>query len=62
MTHTEKEKEADIGGMWPEVKECWQPPTSVIRDCPGRPEVDCLPSNAGDMGSVSGQGTRIPHT
>lgn len=45
MTHTEKEKEADIGGMRPEVKECWQPPTSGIRDCPGRPEVDCAHHN-----------------
>ena len=28
---------------------------------PGGPMVKDLPSNAGDVGSVSGQGTKIPH-
>ena len=31
------------------------------RDCPGGPVVGSRPSNAGDMGSIPGQGTRIPH-
>ena len=28
---------------------------------PGSPVVKNLPSNAGDMGSIPGQGTKIPH-
>ena len=31
------------------------------RDIPGGPVVRTLPSNAGDMGSIPGQGTKIPH-
>ena len=31
------------------------------RDLPGGPVVKNLPSNAGDAGSVPGQGTKIPH-
>ena len=32
------------------------------RDFPGSPVVKDLPSNAGDLGSIPGLGTRIPHT
>ena len=32
------------------------------RDFPGGPVVGSRPANAGDMGSIPGQGTRIPHT
>ena len=32
-----------------------------VRDFPGGPVVKSLPGSAGDMGSVSGQGTKIPH-
>ena len=31
------------------------------RDFPGGPVVKNPPSNAGDVGSISGQGTKIPH-
>ena len=31
------------------------------RDVPGAPVVKNLPSNAGDVGSISGRGTEIPH-
>ena len=31
-------------------------------DFPGGPMVKNLPSNAKDMGSIPGQGTKIPHT
>ena len=34
-------------------KQCW--------DFPGGPVVKNLPSNAGDVGSIPGQGTKIPH-
>ena len=34
---------------------------NVCRDFPGGPVVKNLPSNAGDMGSISGRGTKIPH-
>ena len=34
---------------------------SELRDFPGGPVVKNLPSNAGDMGWIPGQGTRIPH-
>ena len=30
-------------------------------DFPGGPVVENLPSNAGDTGSIPGQGTKIPH-
>ena len=33
----------------------------VPRDFPGRPVIRNLPSNAGDLGSIPGQGTKIPH-
>ena len=33
----------------------------MCRDFPGGPVVKNPPSNAGDMGSVPGQGTEIPH-
>ena len=32
-----------------------------IRDFPGGPVVTNPPSNAGDLGSIPGQGTKIPH-
>ena len=32
-----------------------------LRDFPGGPVVKNPPSNAGDMGSIPGQGTKIPH-
>ena len=31
------------------------------RDFPGGPGVKTLPSNAGDAGSIPGQGAKIPH-
>ena len=30
-------------------------------DLPGGPVVENLPTNAGDEGSIPGQGTKIPH-
>ena len=33
----------------------------TLRDFPGGPVVKNLPSNAGDVGSILGQRTRIPH-
>ena len=33
----------------------------TVRDFPGGPVVKNLPYNAGDVGSVPGQGTKIPH-
>ena len=35
--------------------------TEPQRDFPGGPMVKNLPYNAGDMGSIPGQGTKIPH-
>ena len=32
-----------------------------LRDSPGGPVVKNLPSNAGDVGSIPGWGTKIPH-
>ena len=32
-----------------------------MRDFPGSPGVKNLPSNAGDVGSIPGWGTKIPH-
>ena len=32
-----------------------------VMDFPGGPVVKNLPSNAGDMGSIPGRGTKIPH-
>ena len=32
-----------------------------LEDIPGGPVVKNLPSNAGDIGSIPGQGTKIPH-
>ena len=34
---------------------------TMHRDFPGGPVVKNLPSNAGDVGSISGQETKIPH-
>ena len=33
-----------------------------FRDFPGGPVIQNPPCNAGDMNSIPGQGTRIPHT
>ena len=33
----------------------------VVRDFPGGPGAKNLPSNAGDVGLIPGQGTKIPH-
>ena len=33
----------------------------ICGDFPGGPVVKNLPSNAGDTGSIPGQGTKIPH-
>ena len=33
----------------------------VVRDFPGGPGVKNLPSSAGDVGLIPGQGTKIPH-
>ena len=35
--------------------------TIYFRDFPGGPVVKNLPYNAGDMGSISGWGTKFPH-
>ena len=42
---------------------CLQEETSkqTNRDFPGGPVVKNLPYNAGDTGSIPGQGTKIPH-
>ena len=32
-----------------------------LGDFPGSPRVNSPPSNAGDMSSIPGQGTKIPH-
>ena len=32
-----------------------------MRDCPGDPVDKNLPCNAGDVSSIPGQGTKIPH-
>ena len=34
---------------------------NIGRDFPGGPVVKNLPYNAGDMGSIHSQGTKIPH-
>ena len=34
---------------------------SSSQDFPGGPVFKNLPSNAGDVGSIPGQGTKIPH-
>ena len=39
----------------------WNTLRSLARDFPGGPVVKNLPSNAGDTGSIPGQGTKIPH-
>ena len=33
----------------------------ALGDIPGGPEVNNPPTNAGDMGSIPGLGTKIPH-
>ena len=33
----------------------------ITRDFPGGPVVKNPPSNAGDVGSIPGQGTKMPH-
>ena len=33
----------------------------MFRDLPGGPMVKNPPSNTGDVGSIPGQGTKIPH-
>ena len=35
--------------------------TYQIRDFPGDPVVKNPPSNAGDVGLIPGQGTKVPH-
>ena len=39
----------------------WQKFKMCSRDLPNGPVVKNLPSNAGDSGSIPGQGTKIPH-
>ena len=36
-------------------------PGPQFLDCPGGPEVEYLPCNAGDKGLIPGWGTKIPH-
>ena len=51
------------------LKITWKTPSSYIWLCddtrlqgfPGGPLVETLPSNVGDMGSIPGWGTKIPH-
>ena len=45
---------SDYGVSFPKYK-------IQFRDFPGGPVVKNLPSNAGDKGSIPGQGTKIPH-
>ena len=35
--------------------------TGRLGDFPGGPEIKKVPCNAGDMGSIPGQGTKIPY-
>ena len=55
------------GTKIPQVVRCGQKKEKKIhkdtdlRDFPGGPVVKNLPSNAGDMGLIPGQGTKIPH-
>ena len=44
---------------WRESHQCGQ--RFELRDFPGGPVVKNLPYNAGDSGSIPGQGTKIPH-
>ena len=39
----------------------WGSRTEGVEDFPGGPVVKNSPSNVGDMGSIPGQGTQIPH-
>ena len=45
----------EVGGMWKITLK------GKVTDFPGGPVVKNLPSNAGDTGSIPGQGTRISH-
>ena len=38
------------------------PGDPVVENQPSKEIIKNLPSNAGDMGSIPGQGTKIPHT
>ena len=38
-----------------------QIPKNIREDFPGGPVVKKLPFNAGDMGLISGRGTKVPH-
>ena len=35
--------------------------STLGRDIPGGPVIKTLPSNTGSVGSISGQGVKIPH-
>ena len=55
-----------LGGGWGDCVSCEKTSLTRIiknntRDFPGGPVFGNLPCNAGDMGSVPGQETRIPH-
>ncbi|KAI4568734.1 hypothetical protein MJG53_014352 [Ovis ammon polii x Ovis aries] len=45
-----------------EAVECRSADEDVIKDFPGGPVVKNLPCNAGDVGSILGQGTEIPYS
>ena len=47
--------------MLKEVKKIMGKKLNKTRDFPGGPVVKNLPSNAGDVGSIPGRGTKIPH-
>ena len=44
------------------ARDIWEEIRKLREDFSGDPVVKSLPSNAGDMRLISGQGTKIPHT
>ena len=54
-----KEKSQD--NCCPEITEGNWSKSDSLRNFPGGPGVKNLPSNAGDVGLISGEGTKIPH-
>ena len=48
--------------MWSFFKKIWKPKEKELwRDFPSGPVVKTLPSNAGGMDLVPGQGIKVPH-
>ena len=46
----------------PQADEKFLKKKTAVQDFPGGPVVQNLPCNAGNVGSISGWGTKIPHT